>query len=116
MRLFGLFGAAMLLAPANFTSADQEKDWQELNGAEIEKALTGITLDYAFAWQEFRARGKTLYNSGADNWGIWRVEGNQYCCQWPPRDLWDCYWVLRAGDHIRFTGRHGDITDGRIRK
>ena len=38
MRLFGLFGAAMLLALANFTSADQEKDWQELNGAEIKKA------------------------------------------------------------------------------
>jgi len=116
MRLFGLFGAAMLLALANFCSADQEKGWQELNGVEIEKVLTGITLDYAFTWQDFRASGKTLYNAGADSWGNWRVEGNQYCSQWPPRDLWDCYWVLRAGDHIRFTGKHGDITDGCIRK
>jgi len=52
----------MLLMLVNFISADQEKDWQELNGAKIEQALTGITLDYAFAWQDFRASGKRLYN------------------------------------------------------
>ena len=115
MRRFGIH-VGILVCFAIAALAQEKEDWRKLSGPEITDALIGLTLEYDNAWQDFRASGKTLYNAVADSWGNWRVESDQYCRQWPPRDLWDCYWVLRAGDHIRFTGKHGDITDGRIRK
>lgn len=89
--------------------------WQPLNGPAIRTALEGRTLVYASAWQDFRASGRTLYNAGADSWGYWRVEGNTYCSQWPPSDLWACYSVAQRGTDIRFTGPGGDTSIGRFK-
>lgn len=91
-------------------------DWVPLTGAEIQTALTDRKLDYPGAssqtTQEFMASGRTLYVfGGRPSWGYWRVEGDQYCSQWPPNDLWACYGMDRKGDALRFVGNGDDITE-----
>lgn len=89
-------------------------DFQTLDEAGVRAALEGRTLTYGSgAWQEFRASGKTLYNSGSPSWGNWRVQDGQYCSQWPPSDLWACYDMFSDGETVRFVGQAGDISDGR---
>lgn len=79
----------------------------------IRTALEGRTLQYENATQEFRASGRTLYTyGGQDSWGYWRVEGDQYCSQWPPSDLWACYSIAISGETIRFIGEGDDVTVG----
>ena len=96
--------------------AAQEAPWQPMAGAEITQALTGPVVDYANAWQDFRASGRTLYPAAAEPWGSWAVRGNQYCSMWPPSDLWACYDVEGRGDAVRFVGPAGDMTEGRVRR
>ena len=105
MRRFALF---MALCLPNLAAAD----WIALSGAEIRRALEGRVLQYDTAVQDFRASGKTLYTSnGRDSWGNWRIEGDLYCSQWPPQDLWACYGMDRRGDQLRFVGERDDITE-----
>lgn len=104
----------MMMAMIGFWPALAAGDtfiWTALTGEEVQQALTGRKLQYDIAWQEFRASGRTLYNAGADSWGYWRVQGDQYCSQWPPSDLWACYDMVRSGDRVRFIGTGGDITE-----
>lgn len=105
MRAFYFF----LICPT-FACAE---GWISLKGDEIREALEGRRVDYASAWQEFRPSGRTLYNAGQDSWGYWRVEGDEYCSQWPPSDLWACYGLEQDGDRLRFVGQGGDLTEGR---
>ncbi|WP_299739308.1 hypothetical protein [uncultured Roseobacter sp.] len=102
-----LMATALVLCPV-WVAAE---DWVPMSGEEIRAALTDRKLQYANAWQDFRVSGRTLYNAGADSWGYWRVEGDQYCSQWPPSDLWACYGMARSGDQLRFVGQGDDITD-----
>ncbi|MEP5151846.1 hypothetical protein [Planktotalea sp.] len=104
-----------LLVPAA-ALAQENETWTALDGDQIKEVFVGVVLDYPNAWQDFRASGKTLYNAGEDSWGNWRVESDQYCSQWPPRDLWDCYDVARRGDDIRFTDAQGNHSIGTIRQ
>jgi len=91
-----------------------EVTWVPMTGADIRSALEGRTLQYENATQDFRASGKTLYTtSGRDSWGNWRVQGNQYCSQWPPADQWACYDMDRQGDILRFVAGRDDITKAR---
>ena len=90
--------------------AAQEAAWTALTGGEIRAALTDRVVSYGEIWQDFRASGKTLYVSRREEWGNWRVEGNQYCSQWPPSSHWACYDIERNGDLMRFVGAGGDIT------
>lgn len=87
-------------------------EWRMLSGAEITDALTERSLLYEAATQVFYASGRTLYNAGADSWGYWLVRGDQYCSQWPPSGLWDCYDVALNGDEVRFIGSDGSFSDG----
>ncbi len=106
MRRFALGVLLFSVLPAQ-----AEEAWSPLTGDEIRAALTDRKLQYANAWQEFRASGRTLYNSGQDSWGYWRVEDDKYCSTWPPSDLWACYAMARKGDMLRFIGETDDITD-----
>ena len=106
MRRFALI--VLLIWPFTASAGDV---WAPLSGSEIREALTGRTLQYETAWQDFRASGKTLYNAGSDSWGNWRIEDDQYCSQWPPNDLWACYEMERSGDRLRFVGPNNDITE-----
>ncbi|MCP4820453.1 MAG: hypothetical protein GY883_14765 [Shimia sp.] len=87
-------------------------EWQALSGADIGEALSEKTLHYDGATQAFYASGRTLYNAGSDSWGYWQVRGDQYCSQWPPSGLWDCYDVAVRGKTVRFIGADGSFSDG----
>jgi len=93
-------------------------DWQPMTGAEIAAALSGRTLMYETARQEFFASGRTLYDAGRPSWGYWEVRGAQYCSQWPPADGWACYDMQRdpVTGALRFVGASGDATEGRYEK
>ncbi|PSL21658.1 hypothetical protein [Shimia abyssi] len=92
------------------------QEWQKATGEDAHAFLKDQIVDYGSAWQRFYASGRTLYNAGHDSWGTWRVQGDQYCSQWPPSGLWDCYDVmLHSGTDIRFVGSDGSTTDGRRR-
>lgn len=107
--------SAMMMALLPQVGASEEGPWTPMSGAEIQGALAGRVLDYASAHQDFRASGRTRYVAGRESWGYWRVEGDSYCSQWPPSDLWACYTMTRRGDALRFIGAAGDITEGRLR-
>lgn len=88
-------------------------DWHVLTGSEITEALTDRTLSYDAASQTFLASGRTLYNAGTDSWGYWQVRGDQYCSQWPPSGLWECFEMARSADTLRFVGSDGSFSDGK---
>ncbi len=102
---------AMLLLAAWPAAAE---DWQVLRGDAVRQALAARVLAYdGGATQNFFADGRTLYDSGSPSWGLWRVDGDLYCSQWPPADRWDCYAVERNGLDIRFVAAGGNTTIGR---
>jgi len=88
--------------------------WTVLDGAGIEAALSGRSLDYGTATQDFRASGITDYVASRPTTGQWAVRGDQYCSVWPPSDSWSCYDVdvSSDGSEIRFRGAGGDETVG----
>lgn len=93
------------------------EDWHPMTGDEIEATLNDQTLVYAGqdAWQLFKASGATLYNAGRDSWGYWRIQGDQYCSQWPPNAGWGCYDMETDGTDVRFVSPNGHITMGVLR-
>lgn len=89
-------------------------DWQELDDAGINQALSARVLAYSDgASQNFFTDGRTLYEvSTGESWGKWWAEGGQYCSTWPPSPTPSCYDVAARGLEIRFTGTGGDKTIG----
>ena len=90
------------------------EEWTPLDGAEITAMLTDQSVVYENAAQQFYASGRTLYNAGHDSWGYWAVRGDQYCSQWPPGELWDCYDMVATTGQVRFIGADGSTTDGEL--
>ena len=105
-----LMMAMMMVLPVGVVG--EEQSWAAMSGAEITAALTERALKYSMATQKFYASGRTLYDAGRPSWGYWRVEGDEYCSQWPPSDLWACYRMERLGDQLRFVGEQGEKTVG----
>lgn len=90
------------------------EDWSKLTGDQITTALTARVLQYEDgARQQFNFDGSTLYETPAPSIGAWRVEGDQYCSQWPPSDRWSCYDVALNGLGVRFTSGDGSAATGR---
>jgi hypothetical protein len=108
-----LIAFALAAAPGQVAAAE----WQSLHGEAIAAALSARVLVYpGGATQNFFADGRTLYEAGnGPSWGRWRVDGDRYCSQWPPREAWDCYAVDREarGLDLRFVDKGGDATVGR---
>ena len=72
-----------------------------LTGPDIEELLSGntaIAVDVTGTrWRQiFLEDGSSRYYSGSrpPSTGFWRVEGAQYCSQWPPNTDWACYDVV----------------------
>lgn len=91
------------------------EDWQPLGDAQILSALSGRTLLYDDAVQNFLPSGRTSYDAGRLTWGYWRVQQGQFCSQWPPSDLWACYDVEMKHQSVRFVSADGSSTQGRYR-
>jgi hypothetical protein len=90
-----------MLVSISYAASALAQEWIALDGAEITTALTDRNVTYGDATQKFYASGRTLYNAGEDSWGYWRVEGNQYCSQWPPGESWDCYRLEKTADGVK---------------
>lgn len=92
------------------------EDWQVLGGADIAEALNERELTYENgAVQVFRESGATTYSVGSGlSEGRWRVEGDEYCSNWPPAATWSCYALERDVDtgRLRFAGASGDMSVG----
>jgi len=115
MRFWDLRAVVLgLVVSLSGVSASAE-GFEPLDGAGIEAALDDVTLIYdGGAVQTFYASGRTLYNAGQDSWGAWRVQGDQYCSEWPPNAGWDCYDMDTDGTVLRFISDRGHITVGRV--
>jgi len=90
------------------------RDWVALSGEDIRAALTDRRLSYPAngATQHFFASGRTLYiHEGQESWGVWQIDGDAYCSQWPPSDLWACYDVGRFETLLRFVAPGPDVTE-----
>ncbi len=94
------------------TAISEARPWATMRGPQIASILTGKTVQYATAKQDFRTSGRTLYSAGAESWGYWVVRDNQYCSMWPPSDIWACYDMTIQAPNIRFIGAAGDVTEG----
>ncbi|KPA22313.1 hypothetical protein shim_05910 [Shimia sp. SK013] len=112
MRRIAVGIGVFVLAAGSVSAAE----WQVLSGEEISAMLTDKSAAYDGATQVFYASGRTLYTAGADSWGYWQVRGNQYCSQWPPSGLWDCYGVLVQGQQVRFVAADGSFSDGTLKE
>lgn len=85
-----------------------------LDGAQIRALLPDIIAHGAASRQVFSASGATTYtNHGRDSFGMWRVQGDQYCSQWPPSGNWVCYDVL-LGEGAPETIIWVDVGGGRL--
>ena len=88
------------------------EEWRALDGSAIKAALEGRSLNYGDASQNFETGGLTVYFADEPSTGAWRVEGQQFCSQWPPSDSWTCYDVEGKEDALRFIGADGSVTQG----
>lgn len=115
MRVWSLRAFAFGIAWSLGSVAAADGEFRALSGTEIEAALDDVTVVYeGGAVQTFYASGRTLYNAGRDSWGSWRVQGDQYCSEWPPNAGWDCYDMDTDGTELRFISDRGHITVGRV--
>ena len=90
---------------------------RKLSGVEIAKLLPTVIATGTDTRQTFSKAGATTYTfKGRDSYGTWRVQGEQYCSQWPPTAGWDCYTVLADEDaeSIVWVGHSGDRTVNQI--
>lgn len=103
--------------PAYGASDAAPGEWRRLMGQQIKLVLTSRTLAYGHSGttQDFKPSGRTLYDAGKPSWGYWRVQGDQYCSQWPPQGLWSCYdlFVSKNGRELKFVGESGDVSVGK---
>lgn len=117
LSLCSLLGLAVFVLPVHGASDSASSEWQKLMGEQIELALTSRTLAYGNSGttQDFKPSGRTLYDAGKPSWGYWRVQGDQYCSQWPPQGLWVCYDLFASGNgrEMKFVGESGDVSVGR---
>ncbi|MCF1709660.1 hypothetical protein L0V05_12635 [Tabrizicola sp. J26] len=91
--------------------------WLPLDGGQVGSALTARVLGYADGTvQEFKADGTTLFQTfWSLRHGLWKIEGERYCSQWPPGTDWACYRVEREarGLDLRFVDEAGTVSAGR---
>lgn len=117
LLLCSLLGLAVFVLPVHGASDAASSEWQRLMGEQVRLALTSRTLAYgnSGATQDFKPSGRTLYDAGKPSWGYWRVQGDQYCSQWPPQGLWSCddLFVSKNARELKFVGENGGVSVGR---
>ncbi len=58
--------------------------------------------------QTFEVQGVTnFFVNDQVQRGLWRIENEQYCSNWPPTDHWDCYDLLKDGTTLIFLSAQG---------
>lgn len=89
----------------------------KLSGAEIQAILSDKIIYGKDIEQIFQKSGTTFYSSGGgQSQGNWKVEGDQYCSQWPPNQAWACYDMTKDGNKIAFISKDGQRTEMSVTK
>lgn len=89
----------------------------KLDGAEMQSILNDKVLYGKDAEQIFQKSGVTFYSSGGNqSQGNWKIDGEQYCSQWPPNQTWACYDITQDGNKITFVSKDGNRTEMSITK
>lgn len=59
----------------------------------------------------FQKSGVAFYSAGGgQSQGFWKIEGGQFCSQWPPNQTWACYDMTQDGNKITFISKDGNRT------
>lgn len=113
----GIFCLVMCFISEAYANENADKgDWEKLGAVKITQVLSARTLAYSSTIsQKFNASGRTLYDTGTPSWGYWRVQGDQYCSQWPPQNNWTCYdlYISKDGVSIKFAGSGNNVSVGK---
>lgn len=87
---------ALLIIALSVVSAHAAE--RQLSGKEIGKLLPTIIALGVQTKQSFNTTGTTTHSkSDIYSHGRWRVQGDRYCSQWPPAEMWVCYDVVVDG-------------------
>lgn len=106
---------AVMIALAGPAAA---QGWEPvIDDQEIFETFAGRTVVYdAYTYQQFGADGDTRFVTERAADGVWAARDGQYCSQWPPSDLWDCYDVQLRGEEVKFIGRDKSESAGTFQK
>jgi hypothetical protein len=105
MRLLIFIALAFLSSTAH--AVEERLNGEIIKAVLSDKVLTANT-DGRKIEQIFQASGLTLYIvDGQQSQGTWKVEGDKYCSQWPPSQIWACYDVTRENEIITFISSSG---------
>jgi hypothetical protein len=90
---------------------------RQLKGDEIAALLSDRTVTGGSgneAWEQtFQKSGETIYRmAGNASAGSWKVQGDEYCSQWPPQETWSCYTVTAEENRITFISHSGRTYPG----
>ena len=109
MRILKIIVAVVfsLLSLASLAKAERL-----LTGSEVLLLLSDATLisnkEGKNIKQIFQKGGMTLYiENGAQSQGLWKIDGDKYCSQWPPSEIWSCFAMTRDGSTIIFNSANG---------
>lgn len=82
------------------------QEWEPIvDDKAIFEALADRTVTFdAYTFQTFGAAGETRFVTERAADGVWVARDSQYCSQWPPSALWDCYDIEVRGEEIKFIG------------
>ncbi len=100
-----LLGLVILLGVTGLVLAEETK----LSAGQIAAALSDKTLHGEGEIEQiFQKGGMTIYTAdGNVSQGLWKVDGDAYCSQWPPNETWSCYDVMQDGSKITFVSKSG---------
>ncbi len=84
----------------------------KLTGAAMQTILYDKILYAKDTEQIFQKSGVTFYSTGGNqSQGNWKIDGEQYCSQWPPNQAWTCYGMTQDGNKITFISKSGERTE-----
>ena len=107
MRWHVLLLGFMLAASVTCEVSERPLKGEEITALLADATVRGSTNGKAWE-QTFHKAGQTFYSiDGNTTSGFWKVQGDQYCSQWPPREVWSCYAVTAEGDRITFVSSSG---------
>jgi len=111
----------LILHPAIGVAAEE----RIVQGPEIisllaNQTVNGDSFEQSFGDPTGHDNASTTYWEGKNaSFGRWRIEGDEYCSQWPPSEFWTCYkvatYVAGAKTFVVWIGSDGTRFVGHIK-
>jgi hypothetical protein len=102
---------AILAVVAFATSAEAERRFQKLTGAQIEANFVGMELTDESHWGEVFGRNGTLaiYSMGHKSVGKWRIQEDQLCLDTGKEPGGGCYDVWASGKNVELRNQASSL-------